>query len=317
MSGICGILHRDQVPVERAVLQRMADAARHRGPDGIHMYVDGPVGLAHLALHITPESVHERQPLLSLREALALVFDGRIDNRAELIEKLEDVVPVHPKGTDAEIILAAYKHWEQRCPEYIIGDYAFAIVHLAGPRLFAARSPDGWRTFHYYADQQGIFFASEANQLLCIPRFEIRLNEEVIAQDLAKPGFSGQSDSYYCNIYKLAPGESLYWDRGTTIRKKFWDLRPDTELRYTNEIEYAENFLELFKMAVRCRLRSIWPVRVFLSGGLDSTSIAAVAAGESLGYKSELAPILQAITFVSERMPLTAEVNRSQAVTEK
>ncbi len=112
MSGICGMFNRDGAPVDPAVLRRMAEAAAHLGPDGIHYWTDGPLGLAHLALHTTAESIREQQPLLARQGESVLVADARVDNRDELMATLTAKGHLLQKEpTDADLILAAYEMW--------------------------------------------------------------------------------------------------------------------------------------------------------------------------------------------------------------
>src|SRR5215208_660198 len=121
MSGICGVVNLDGSPVEPEALRKMAEAASYRGPDGIRYWRKGAAGLANLALNITPESLHEQQPLVDQRGELVLTADARVDNRDELIRTLMSKGCLHHKtATDAEVILAAYQCWGEECPSHII-----------------------------------------------------------------------------------------------------------------------------------------------------------------------------------------------------
>jgi asparagine synthase (glutamine-hydrolysing) len=144
------MVNLDGAPVEPAALKKMARAAGHRGPDGIRYHTERAVGLAHLALNITPESAREHQPLVSERGDLVLVADVRIDNREELVRTLwgGGYLPDEPP-TDAELILEAYRRWGEGCPAHLIGDFAFAIWDGRRGRLFAARDAMAMRALYY------------------------------------------------------------------------------------------------------------------------------------------------------------------------
>jgi asparagine synthase (glutamine-hydrolysing) len=278
MSGICGVINLDGAPVEPAVLEKMAQAAAHRGPDGIHYHTEGAVGLAHLALDITPESVRERQPLVSEREGLVLVADARIDNREELIGTLWSGSHLPEESpTDAEIILEAYRRWGEECPAHLIGDFAFAIWDGRRRRLFAARDAMAMRALYYRVEpRRRVLFGTEVKQILAADGVPARLFEPAVGAYLAGP-FGSLEWSFYEGISQLAPAHALMVDKSGQRTWRYWDIDPDFRIEYSTEEEYVEHFLEVFLEAVRCRLRSTKPVGIFLSGGMDSGSIASVA----------------------------------------
>ncbi|MGA3360029.1 MAG: hypothetical protein ABSC87_07465 [Halobacteriota archaeon] len=124
MSGIAGIYHVDGKTVDPSELRRMTERLAHRGPDGSDTWHEGPIGLGHLMLWTTPESLHEKLPLVS--GALGITSDARIDNRDELITALNIATPP-AEITDSALTLAAYERWGESCVEHLIGDFAFAI----------------------------------------------------------------------------------------------------------------------------------------------------------------------------------------------
>jgi len=267
MSGLCGIVHTDGALVDPEVLKQMVAAASHRGPDGIGIRIDGSIGFAHLALHITPESVQEHQPLVSSQGNLVLSADARVDNREELIRLLSTAG--HMRGatpTDAEVILAAYQHWGIDCPVHLMGDFAFAIWDGARRRFFAARDPMAMRAFYYRIEQQRILFATEIKQILTAPDVPARIFEPSVGAHLA--GLFGPLDrTFYAGITQLEPACALVVDEEGHRTWRYWDIDPDKQIVYANEDDYAEHFLEIFKEAVRCRIRSVKPVGLLLSGG--------------------------------------------------
>ena len=171
MSGIVAVVNFDGAPVDPQVLKKMAEQCAYRGPDGINYWIQGNVGLAHLALHATPEALREHQPQLSEDGKLCLTADARVDNRPELIPLLQAKgEPVTNESTDADLILAAYRVWGEKCPEQIIGDYAFAIWDAKEQRLFCARDIYGVKSLHYARVGATLCVASEAQQIIQHPK---------------------------------------------------------------------------------------------------------------------------------------------------
>ncbi len=267
----------DGTPVRLEVLKKMAEAAAHRGPDGIRYWRKSAAGLANLALNITPESLHERQPLVGRRGDLVVTADARVDNRDELIRTLTTKGYLQEKTpTDAEVILAAYQCWGEGCPVQIIGDFAFAIWDARRGRLFAAREPQGTRSLYYRVEPRRLLFATEVKQILVAPNVPTRIFEPAIGSFLA--GEAGMQEwTYYQGIAALPPACAFAADATSYRTWRYWDIDPDFRIEYDNEHQYAEHFMEIFEQAVSCRMRSVKPVGIFLSGGMDSGSVAATA----------------------------------------
>jgi asparagine synthase (glutamine-hydrolysing) len=277
LSGICGLVNLDGAPIEPEALKKMAGAAAHRGPDGVRYHTERAVGLAYLALNITPESARERQPLVSERSDLVLVADARIDNRQELVRTLWDGNHLPDEiPTDAELILEAYRRWGEGCPAHLIGDFAFAIWDARRGRLFAARDAMAMRALYYRVEPRRVLFATEVKQILAADGVPARLFEPAVGAYLAG-SFGHLEWSFYEGISQLAPAHALVVDESGQRTWRYWDIDPDLRIEYSTEEEYVEHFLEVFLEAVRCRLRSTKPVGLFLSGGMDSGSIASAA----------------------------------------
>jgi asparagine synthase (glutamine-hydrolysing) len=275
MSGICGIANFNGVPVEPEVIQRMAHAAAHRGPDGIHYYTSGNIGLAHLATNFTPESVRERQPLVGNTNDLIVTADARIDNRDELFRTLKVEGYLGEEAhSEADLILAAYRCWETELPAHLIGDFAFAIWDVRRQRLFAARDPLGRRAFYYRTEPRKTLFATEIKQLLAVPGVPARVFEPMIGAYLSGEG-GFQEWTFYEGIAQLPPAYALTAHMRGIRTWRYWDVDPNFNIEYADEEQYAEHFTEVFLEAVRDRLRSAKPVGIYLSGGLDSGSVAA------------------------------------------
>lgn len=316
MSGICGKVNFDGAPVDIQDIKCMAQAAMYRGPDGINHWVKDNAGFAHLKLIVTPESLAEHQPVI--RTSLTLVADARIDNRQDLKKVLTTAGRlVQDQPSDPDILLAAYELWGTDCANHLIGDFAFAIWDAREQRLYAARDRMGNKAFYFAFVGKAFFLATEANQILAVPGFSIRINEAMIAHDLIAQGYGGIHESYYQNIAALGAAEQIVVTSSGYIIRQYWDLDPGYTIRYAREEEYAEHFLELFRQSVRDRIRSVRPIGILMSGGLDSTAVAALAASELATAPLELTPSLQITTWDTERWPQHSERERSRAVAER
>jgi asparagine synthase (glutamine-hydrolysing) len=278
LSGICGVIRFDGGEVEPSWLEGMVEVARHRGPDGVGRWLEGGVGLAHLALHVTPESVRESQPLVSREGGVVVVADARIDNRAELAVRLRSAGELRAgdEPTDAELILAAYRVWGEESAAQLVGDFAFVVWDGARRRLYGARDVMGMRALYYRVEVGRVLFGTEVKQILAVPGVPVRIFEPAVGAYLAGP-YVLPEWTFYEGVEQLAPAHALVVEAGGHRAWRYWEVDGGRRIRYRREAEYAEHFLELFTEAVRARLRSVRPVGLFLSGGVDSGSIAAVA----------------------------------------
>ena len=280
MSGVCGWVRWDGGPVGKEDLAPMLDAVPHRGPHGRGERYGAGYGFGHLLLHTTPESVHERQPLVAAKGQVVLVADVRIDNREELMDRLGIAAGEGPV-TDAALILEAYLRWGSDCPEHLLGDFAFAVWDARVRRLVAARDPLGMRNLYYYRHPGGLLFGTEIKQILAVPGVPSEIDDGSVGIYLAG-AFPAPGRTFYRGIAQLPHAALLEaTDRGARIRR-FWDPVGIEPIRYEREEEYAEHLRELLERAVRARLRSVAPVGLLLSGGLDSGSIGALS-GRLLG----------------------------------
>jgi asparagine synthase (glutamine-hydrolysing) len=277
VSAIVGLYNCDGKPVDKVDLSRMLDSLAHRGSDGAGVWSDGSVGLGHRMLWTTPESLHEKQPLFSQRGDIVLTADARIDNRDELIAAL-GLIGVAPGSiTDSQLILAAYEKWDERCLEKFLGDFAFAIWDSRKKIVFCARDHFGVKPFYYcFLSGKFFIFASEIKALLSHAEVPRKLNEVRVGEYLASI-FDDKTITFYAGILRLPPAHSLTVSPAGMQLQQYWSLDPSRELQLRSDDAYAEAFRELFMEAVRCRLRTAFPVGSMLSGGMDSSSITCVA----------------------------------------
>jgi asparagine synthase (glutamine-hydrolysing) len=277
MSGIIGIYYLDGQFVDHQQLTHMVDSIAHRGPDGTNVWCSESVGLGHRMLWTTPESLLEKLPSVNQTGELVITGDLRIDNRDELLSALQLNNCPPEKITDSQLVLAAYEKWEEQCPEHLLGDFAFAIWDRRKQILFCARDHMGIKPFYYHHKRDRIFaFGSEIKALLCLEEIPRRLNEVKVGDYLAAM-LQDKSITFYQDIFRLPPATCATISTKGMHMRSYWTLDPTTELRLNSDEEYAEALRKIFTEAVRCRLRSAFPIGSQLSGGLDSSSVTCVA----------------------------------------
>ena len=279
MSGLVGIYYLVQKQaVISQKLHQMLNLLAHRGSDGVNIWHHENIGLGHRMLWTTPESLLETLPATDASGNLIITADARIDNRDELINSLElHQTPVE-KITDSEIILAAYQKWGEACPDKLLGDFAFAIWDCIEQKLFCARDHFGVKPFYYYyQENKSLIFASEIKALIGLEEVPLKINEVRIG-DYLTSNLEDTAITSYQNIWRLPPAHTLTIDSNHGLQlKRYWELKPQPEIKYDSDAEYAAKFLEIFTEAVRCRLRSAFSIGSHLSGGLDSSSVTCVA----------------------------------------
>jgi asparagine synthase (glutamine-hydrolysing) len=277
MSGICGIFHFDGNPSTKQQIERMMSSMAYWGPDGSGVWREGPVGLGHLMLHSTPESLHEKLPIKGQNSDIVITAQARIDNREELFQTLSIPHPGRKDMPDSQVILKAYEKWGEACPDYLLGDWAFAVWNPQHRRLFIARDHHGNTGLYYYHAPRFFAFSSSLKGLFALREVPRRPNAFRVAQILVSWPGDGKSTAYE-NIYRLAPAHKMTVTPDKIDVTRYWSLENTPELRLRSDQEYVDAFLEIYTEAVRCRLRSVHPVGIMLSGGLDSGSVAAIAA---------------------------------------
>jgi len=277
MSGIVGIWNLDGKPVDQSQLARMSATLAHRGANGERLWIQGSVGLACQLFRVTPESATEIQPLIH-SSGVALVFDGRLDNRAELLESLKTSAGVSVTSPDPALVLAAYEAFGDQLPERLAGDFALGLFDPNQRRLLLARDAIGIRPLHYCRTGDTFLFASEIKALLAHPLVSTRPNDDVLAEIVLNSALQqNQSQTCFESIFSLPPAFNAILTPQGFVTRRYWDFDPARQLRLKSFPEYAEAFREHFERAVRRRIRSAYPVAVSVSGGLDSSAIFCLA----------------------------------------
>lgn len=278
MSAIFGLVYLNGQPVAQTDLDLMAGALLAHGPEGGGTWKQGNIGIGQQLMCITPEDFLEKQPVVSCGGHHVLVSDARIDNRPELAESLG----IHPsefsRMADSAFILRAYEKWGTECPRYLIGAFVFALYDKREHQLLIVRSPMGERSLFYHATPRSFAFASSPHALFTLPFVPREIDEQTFADYLVmmppKPG-----RSFFAGVQRLQRGFSVVIRGDKVDSRRYWHLDPNRETRFARDDDYIGAFIALFDRVVSDQIRSATEVGVMMSGGLDSTSIAAVAAG--------------------------------------
>ena len=278
MCGIAGFTtHRHQPEKPEVALAGMTHALSHRGPDAEGAYSDPAVRLGHRRLSIL-DLAGGAQPMSSADGRWHIVFNGEIYNYVELRRDLEARGVVFQTQSDTEVLLQAWAEDGADCLPRLNGMFAFAIWDAREKRLTLARDPLGIKPL-YYANHRGeLLFASELRSLLRYPGFKPGLDPASINKYLAF-GYIPAPSTAYAGVRKLEPGQVVIWSPAGRRTEYFWDLPiEDNPVGAGTFDESAEATRDLLREAVRYQLRSDVEVGILLSGGIDSSAVAALAA---------------------------------------
>ncbi len=274
--GICNLASARDIGVE--TLARMMGTIRHRGPDETGLYVDDWTGLGHVRLSII-DLAGGGQPIHNEDQTLWIVYNGEIFNYPELKASLERQGHRFYTTSDTEVLLHLYEQEGPACLDRLNGQFAFAVWDSRRRELFLARDRVGIRPLHYTVHDGRLIFASEVKAIFAVPQVPRRMDPEALDQVFTfwtvLPGRTA-----FQGICELPPGHYMKVSKGSITTHRYWDIpicpRPDQIDRPADEI--AEVIGDLLVDAVRLRLRADVPVGCYLSGGLDSSGIAALTA---------------------------------------
>lgn len=275
MSGICGILRLDGAPVDPEDFARMQSAMAFWGPERIQGLHTDAAAFTHFLAHDTPEHRHEAQP--TLQQDVLFVAAARLDNRDELLRALGTPPADHATTADGELVRAAYARWGDACSDHLYGDWAFAAWNPRTRSFVLARDHFGNTSLYYHKNDRFLAFASSIKALLALPEVPRDIDPLRIAQVLVVWVGDGERTAY-SGIQALASGHRLHCRDGHWQKQRYWSPEAIAPDHYLPEAAYYEQFMHLYTQAVQSRLRSDKPVGVTLSAGLDSGSVAALAA---------------------------------------
>ena len=269
--------------VSRLQLEAMRDVIRHRGPDEEGLFVDRNVGLGHRRLSIVDVAAGH-QPMTNEDDSLHIIYNGEIYNHADFREWLEARGHVYKTHCDTETILHLYEEHGVDCVQHLRGMFAFAIWDQRKQELFIARDRLGVKPLYYFHAADGsLYFGSEIKTLFAAGALKPELNYAALPDYLANHAPSGET-TLFQGVKRLLPGHTLVWRDGKININRYWDVsfvkaKDEGYARPRSDSDYIEQWSELFRTSVKLRLMADVPLGMFLSGGIDSSAIAAVMSG--------------------------------------
>ncbi len=278
MCGIAGLYNLDGAPAEHGLLRRMADALAHRGPDGEGVYADGALGLSHRRLSIIDLSPAGHQPMATADGRFALTYNGEVYNFQELRAELQALGRRFHSRTDSEVVLQSWAEWGPACIGRFNGMFAFAIWDRDRRRLTLARDRFGVKPVYYAQAGQTFLFGSEVKAMLAHPAFAAELDAEALLEYMTFQNFF--TDRTLFRGARLLPAGTMLTVEadGRHAATRYWDYAFTEPSRPAPPEDYVEELDRLFCQAVSRQLISDVEVGAYLSGGLDSGSITAIAA---------------------------------------
>src|SRR5262245_6870982 len=277
MCGICGIAIPDKLhrSVDAARLTAMRDTLVHRGPDDADIFVDGSVGLGHRRLSIV-DLATGRQPMANEDDSIWIAFNGEIYNHRELRPLLEERGHLYRTSSDTETIIHLYEEFGPLGVQKLRGMFAYAIWDSVRRHLVIARDRLGIKPLYYVLKDDGsLYFASEIKALIEARAVRPELNYTVLA-DYAANRYTSGEETLFRGVKRLLPGHTLVWRDGQFKIERYWDLSFTKPGEASSEEGYVKRFSELFRECVQSHLMADVPLGMFLSGGIDSSAIAAV-----------------------------------------
>jgi len=278
MCGIAGIVRKYGEVAERPMIEAMTSAVAHRGPDGSGIFIDKNLALGHRRLSIIDLSENSAQPMF-FGDKYVIVFNGEIYNYVELRNELKILGYTFKTTGDTEVILAAYDFWKENCVTHFNGMWAFCIYDKTADKLFCSRDRFGVKPF-YYSTYDGFFkFGSEIRQLFSagLPRI---VNKKVLSDYLVLGLEEYNEETFFQHILKLNPGHNMFVDlkSGAISIAKYYTIKIDSAISSLSLEDASDLYLKELTRSVSYRLRSDVKVGTCLSGGLDSSAVAALAS---------------------------------------
>ena len=281
MCGIAGIFHLNGSPVAPVLLKKMTDAIAHRGPDSEGFYIDSFIGFGHRRLAIIDLSPAGHQPMVTEDRRYALTYNGEVYNFQELRAELESLGYKFNSRTDSEVVLYSYVQWGPACLDKFNGMFAFAIWDKSKQELFLARDRYGIKPLYYTLQNKTLYFASESKAFLTQPEFKNIVNSDALFEYFTFQNIF--TDNTFLKGVKLLPAGCwakvhLGEHNPSLNYTRYWDFDFSEPSKTGSEKEYLEELARLFKQAINRQLISDVEIGSYLSGGMDSGSITAVAA---------------------------------------
>lgn len=276
MCGIAGMALMSG-SVDRRSLEAMRDTLHHRGPDGEGTFIKNNIGLAHRRLSIV-DPAHGQQPMYNEDDSIAIVYNGEVYNHADYRDELEARGHRYRSHCDTETILHLYEEHGDAVVDRLRGMFAFAIWDDRRQRLLIARDRLGVKPLYYHHAADGsLTFGSEIKSVLASRRVAAEVNVKALPDFLANHATSGAA-TLFAGIRRLEPGHTMVWQNGKITITRYWQIAPafTREPARRSDADWIEEWSGLFRESVKLRLMADVPLGMFLSGGIDSSAIAAV-----------------------------------------
>ena len=278
MCGFAGVLTSEQESVSEHLLQAMVRVLAHRGPDDCGFYRDLHLGLVNSRLSILDLSQLGHLPMGNEAGDIWVAYNGEIYNFKELREELENRGHRFRSRTDTEVLLHAYEEYGEDCVRRLNGMFAFALWDSRNRKLLCARDRLGIKPLYYYWNSDRLVFASEIKAILQDETVQRSINPLAL-KNYFNFAHSVAPDTIYKGIKKLLPGHYLVVQKGALTLSPYWDVPEGDEVTTTGSLEdYAEEVGFLIRDSVRSQMVSDVPVGVFLSGGMDSSTVVAFSS---------------------------------------
>lgn len=275
-------------------LADMQSQASRVAPDGFQFHLAKHVAIGYGKFRTTPESSNE--PFVAASGSV-VCFDGRLDNRSELQDRLTSPAPFR---SDVALVGAAYDRWGTACFSYLVGDWALSIWNARDHSLLLAKDFVGTRHLYFLYDSFGVSWSTLIDALVALARRPLRLNEEYLAGCLSF--FPTVEQAPFVGINAVAPATFVRIDANGKSVKRYWEFDGGKEIRYSKDVDYEEHFRDVFAKSVRRRVWSCAPVMAELSGGVDSSAIVCMA-DRLAKTESDLQPTLRTVSYYDESEP--------------
>jgi asparagine synthase (glutamine-hydrolysing) len=278
MCGIAGIISLNDTEIVQSQLESMVNIISHRGPNGSGFFLDHRVALGHARLSILDLSNAAAQPMWFAKKYV-IVYNGEVYNYVELGDKLKSLGYNFKTSSDTEVILAAYDYWGENCVNEFNGMWSFAIFDIGKQKIFCSRDRFGVKPFYYNISEDNFVFGSEIKQILeFLPSRKV--NKQILVDYLILSLLEHNENTFFEGIKKLPPAHNLIFDLKTNkiSIKRYFSIKIDEAVGKLSEEDSILLFQKEFERSIKFRLRSDVKVATCLSGGLDSSSVAAIAS---------------------------------------
>lgn len=279
MCGFAGLVRFDQKPINKKHLAQMTNAIEHRGPDGEGFWSGGNVGLGHRRLSIIDLSDAGRQPMECADNRFVLAYNGEIYNYREIKKELLQLGYSFKSSSDSEVVLYSLIHWGEAALNKFNGMFAIALLDKKLSRLFLARDRYGIKPLYYAFQNNKLYFGSEQKAIFANPEFNKKINKKGLLEYFTFQNFfSDQTLLEDITLLEAGTHATINVRTGQFQTKLYWDYDFSSTNKFADYREYSEELSRLFGQAVERQLVSDVEIGCYLSGGMDSGSITAIAS---------------------------------------